>query len=100
MVGVCTISAVMEEEMEESNTAISWREGLYEALKDNDTNGLFSASIVWDGGAKGVHARWFPTLRQARLQAIKMAKRDGYTIPRWWQFWRREDTDVRKWRKK
>lgn len=57
----------------------------------------YGQAITWDENY--VLADGFPTLRAARIRAIQLAKRDGYTIPRWWQFWWWSDTNVLDWRK-
>ena len=35
------------------------------------------------------------TMEEAREQAIDLARGDGWTPPRWWQWWRRGDTTAK-----
>ncbi len=40
------------------------------------------------GGTMTVSAEGCESRRQARYQAWQFAKQMGYTVPKWWQFWR------------
>ena len=35
------------------------------------------------------------TLEEAQKEAIEMAKLDGWTPPKWWEWWRRKDTRIK-----
>lgn len=73
---------------------------IQQALASNNGNPIYGASIIWNNGASAVHVQWYKTQRQAYIKAINAAKKMGYTIPKWWQFWRHSDTNVKHWRKK
>jgi hypothetical protein len=37
------------------------------------------------------------TWEEAAREVIRLAEKDGWTPPRWWQFWRWNDTRPDKW---
>ncbi len=58
----------------------------------------YGYSIHWtqfDGTKQRVSAEWFDTLEEMereRAEAFKTLKKVGWTPPRWWQWWRWNDT--------
>jgi hypothetical protein len=45
-----------------------------------------------NGDRHNVSSGWHGSLEAARWEALQMAKAFGWTPPRWWQFWRWNDT--------
>lgn len=58
---------------------------------------LYGQIIRWtdfDGSKTTVSVNGFETLEEARAAAVRSAKDSGWTPPRWWQWWRWEDTRI------
>lgn len=66
-----------------------------EARKNNNGRKVYSAQIGWETGA--VMSCYYTDRSEARFWVLEQAFKRGYTIPKWWQFWRKNITDVRKW---
>lgn len=66
------------------------------ALLVNGGRAIYQQTINWSNHS--VTSGYYSTLKQARLSAIKIAKQYGYTIPKWYEFWRSSDTNILKWK--
>jgi hypothetical protein len=68
---------------------------LIKMLDASPTGMVCGATITWttfSGGKNSVGNNGFYTPREARKSALRAARRCGWTYPRWWQFWRWDDT--------
>ena len=51
----------------------------------------YGQTIVW-GNRNSISVNGCATPEEAKQKAIEIAKRLGWTNPKWWQFWRAGDT--------
>jgi hypothetical protein len=57
----------------------------------------YGQSIEWtsfDGSKTKITIDGCETADRARNEAVRFAKEQGWTPPRWWQFWRWNDTRI------
>lgn len=71
------------------------KNNLIKMLELNGGKTIYTQTIHWDEGSITVDSTI--SMSEARKIAMRCALEDGYTIPKWWQFWRRKDTNISKW---
>lgn len=52
-------------------------------------------TVVYDGGNARVHACGFDTREEMERERADCLKQVGWTPPRWWQWWRWNDTRLK-----
>ncbi|MDE2096884.1 MAG: hypothetical protein KGL39_06515 [Patescibacteria group bacterium] len=55
----------------------------------------YGQTIMWTdfrGDVTTITYSGFPTIEEARKCVIESAARQGWTPPKWWQYWRWNDT--------
>jgi hypothetical protein len=66
-----------------------------EMLERSPTKAVCRSEIKWtdiDGSKSSVCSDYHFHARDARKEALRMARKWGWTYPRWWQWWRWEDS--------
>lgn len=74
---------------------LSHSDYLYARLQESPTGRACGYTIRWtnrDGNSTEVSCDGAFTERDARKSALRSAIRTGWTYPRWWQWWRWNDT--------
>lgn len=54
----------------------------------------YGFEIRW--GRKTYSVSWCATREEAVTECVRWARSEGWTRPRWWQFWRAGDNDIPK----
>lgn len=57
----------------------------------------YNQSVKWtdfNGNVTKVEVQGFSSSKEAKTRALESAKEFGWTPPRWWQWWRWNDTQV------
>ena len=67
---------------------------LAETTKDKTVYGFIITWSHLDGSTNELKVSGYRTPNMARLSAIVLATQQGWTRPKWWQWWRRKDTKV------
>jgi len=55
----------------------------------------YEQSVIWSdfiNQHNSVGVSGLKTMKEAREQALELAKNGGWTPPKWWQWWRWNDT--------
>lgn len=58
----------------------------------------FGQIVRWttfDGNVFTFELSGYSTVEEAKFDALRRAKVVGWTPPRWWQWWRRDDTTLK-----
>lgn len=79
------------------NSMLNHHFPMHDRLAASPTGMLCAQSIKWTefGGARNeVRTDYYFAPREARKCALRSAIRSGWTRPRWWQWWRWDDTRV------
>lgn len=63
-------------------------------LLASDGGPVHKKTITWTAGGKKreISAGWFLDHDEANRESWKLAHAAGWTAPRWWQWWRWDDT--------
>ena len=64
-------------------------------LENSPIKTVVRSAITWtdsDGSKSTVCSDYHTNDREARKEVLRMARKWGWTYPRWWQWWRWDDT--------
>lgn len=77
-------------------SAMQYEQNMMHAMLEKSPTGvIYGFAISWtdlNGGKRSIKTTGFYTARDARRSVVRAARRSGWTYPRWWQFWRWDDT--------